>query len=193
DHPDILSIADCLLMMPDFFHWCLSGVRVSEFTEATTSQCYHPVKKSWSYDLLERFNLPTHIFPQVVEPGFPIGSLLSSVADEIGLQKINVVAPATHDTGSAVAAVPTVSTGNTNWAYISSGTWSLPGVEVQEAILSRSVLENNFTNEGGVDGTYRLLKNIMGLWLVQQCKRAFERQGKSYSYADLTQLAAEAP
>src|SRR5690606_3588355 len=98
-----------------------------------------------------------------------------------------------HDTGSAVAAVPTVSTGNTNWAYISSGTWSLPGVEVQEAILSRSVLENNFTNEGGVDGTYRLLKNIMGLWLVQQCKRAFERQGKSYSYADLTQLAAEAP
>lgn len=189
--PELLDTADCILLMPDFFHWCLSGARVCEFTEATTSQCLHPTRKTWSFDLLKRFGLPTHIFPNVVSPGSRLGSLLEDVANETGLGKINVVAPAAHDTGSAVAAVPTEKTGHPNWAYISSGTWSLVGVEVNTAILNDTVLKLNFTNEGGVDGTYRFLKNIMGLWLVQRSKRAFEQRGNRLNYEELTQLAAK--
>ncbi|RJP22297.1 MAG: hypothetical protein C4527_22000 [Candidatus Omnitrophota bacterium] len=136
--PELLTIADCILLMPDFFHWCLSGSRVCEFTEATTSQCLHPTKKTWAVDLLNRFDLPTHIFPEIVPPGSNLGALLGEVANETGLSQINVVAPASHDTGSAVAAVPTSNTGKPNWAYISSGTWSLVGVEVTTAILSDS-------------------------------------------------------
>ncbi|MBZ0254990.1 rhamnulokinase [bacterium] len=193
EHPELLDNADALLMMPDFFHWCLSGERSSEFTEATTSQCFHPTKGEWSYDLLNKFDIPSNIFQTAVAPGTKIGALREDLAEETGLKRINVVAPASHDTGSAVAAVPTQNTGHPNWAYISSGTWSLVGVEVKPAILSDDVLKENFTNEGGVDGTYRLLKNIMGLWLVQQSKRAFERRGENYDYAQLAQLASEAP
>jgi len=191
--PELLTIADCILLMPDFFHWCLSGSRVCEFTEATTSQCLHPTKKTWAVDLLNRFDLPTHIFPEIVPPGSNLGALLGEVANETGLSQINVVAPASHDTGSAVAAVPTSNTGKPNWAYISSGTWSLVGVEVTTAILSDSAQQLNFTNEGGVDGTYRFLKNIMGLWLGQQSKRAFERQGSHYGYDELTNMAEAEP
>lgn len=191
-HPDVLQTARHLLMMPDFFHWCLSGSHVCEFTEATTSQCFHPEKKTWSYDLLNRFDLPAQIFPEVVNPGTNIGSLLETVSKETGLRRIDVVAPASHDTGSAVAAVPTQHTGSANWAYISSGTWSLVGVEIQKAIFNEQALQLNFTNEGGVDGTYRFLKNIMGLWLVQQSKRVFEKEGKTMDYAELTHLAGQA-
>jgi rhamnulokinase len=140
--------------------------------------------------LLEKFNLPARIFPEIVKPGTRLGGLLNSVAERTGLSGVNVIAPAAHDTGSAVAAVPTAHTGETNWAYLSSGTWSLLGVEVQQAHVSPRVLELNLTNEGGVDGTYRLLKNIMGLWLVQQCKRSFEAHGKKFDYGELMQLAA---
>ncbi|MGN6642188.1 MAG: rhamnulokinase, partial [Verrucomicrobiota bacterium] len=110
----------------------------------------------------------------------------------LGLANVQVVAPPTHDTASAVVGVPTANSGKANWAYISSGTWSLMGVEVQEACLSQRALELNMTNEGGFGGTYRLLKNIMGLWLVQQCKRSFEAQGERYDYGQLAQMAAEA-
>ena len=192
-HPDVLSAAGCILLMPDFFHWCLSGSKVCEFTDATTSQCLNPLEKTWAYDMLEKFGLPTDIFPDVVPPGSELGTLLQSVSDETGLGKINVVAPATHDTGSAVAAVPALHTGKPNWAYISSGTWSLAGVEIQEAVLSPATLDMNFTNEGGVDGTYRLLKNIMGLWLVQQCRRAFEKRGKTLGYDELAKMAEAVP
>jgi rhamnulokinase len=192
ENPDVLGAAQHLLLMPDFFHWCLSGANTAEFTEATTSQCFHPEKKTWAYDLLKRFDLPTHIFPEVVNPGTKIGTLLPSVSTETGLSQINVVAPASHDTGSAVAAVPTKNTGTPSWAYISSGTWSLVGVEIQDAIFNQKALELNFTNEGGVDGTYRFLKNIMGLWLVQRCKRDFEKQGNTLDYSQLTQMAADA-
>ncbi len=132
------------------------------------------------------------LFPEVVPPGTQLGKLRDGLAARTGLKRIEVVAPATHDTGAAVAAVPTQSTGKPNWAYISSGTWSLLGVEVQQAVLSERALELNVTNEGGIDRTYRLLKNIMGLWLVQECKRSFERRGKSYDYAELTRLAGQA-
>jgi rhamnulokinase len=194
NNPEILEAAHCLLMMPDFFHWCLSGARVAEFTDATTTQFFHPTKRAWSYDLLKSFNLPSKILPEVVQPGTRIGSLRKSVANRTGLTEIAVIAPASHDTGSAVASVPTSQTGQGTWAYLSSGTWSLMGLEVREAQLSKRVLDFNLTNEGGVDGTYRLLKNITGLWLVQQCKRAFEAKGKKVDYSHLVHLAkATAP
>jgi rhamnulokinase len=191
-HPELIDAADCFLMMPDFLHWCLAGSRVVEFTNATTTQCFHPSRRTWSCDLLEKFRLPANIFGDVVPPGTRIGTLRDSVAARTGLNRIEVIAPATHDTGSAVAAVPTCHTGSANWAYISSGTWSLMGVELQEALLSQRVLERNFTNEGGVNFTYRLLKNIMGLWLVQQCKRTFDARGKNLDYAALVDLASQA-
>lgn len=187
--PEILAAADRLLMIPDYLNWCLCGADVCEFTNASTTQLLHP-NGHWSRVLIEKFNLPAKIFPEIVQPGTRLGALRNSVAERTGLHNVAVIAPATHDTGSAVAAVPTSHTGKTNWAYISSGTWSLMGVEMREAQVSPRVLELNFTNEGGVDGTYRLLKNIMGLWLVQQCKRSFEARGKKWDYPELIQLAA---
>jgi rhamnulokinase len=191
--PDLLAATDCLLMMPDFFHWCLCGSRVAEFTDATTSQCLNPTTRDWAFGLLEKFDLPGRIFPKIVPPGTEIGRLRRSVSDRTGLGPIKVVTPPTHDTASAVAAIPTGNTGKTNWAYISSGTWSLMGVETQNALLSDRVLQLNLTNEGGIDGTFRLLKNIAGLWLVQQCKRAFETRGRNLDYAELARLAEESP
>jgi rhamnulokinase len=190
--PQLLAFADRFLMMPDFFHWLLCGSRVGEFTNATTTQCFHPTKRDWATDMLRKFGLPVHIFPEVVSPGTKLGRLREDVAERTGLKRVEVVAPATHDTGAAVAAVPTERTGRANWAYISSGTWSLIGVEVQEAILTDAALAQNVTNEGGIDGTYRLLKNVMGLWLVQECRRSFERQGNAFDYAQLTHLATQA-
>jgi rhamnulokinase len=191
--PGMLEAADCLLFMPDFIHWALCGSRVAEFTIASTSQCLNPLTRNWATGLLKKFGLPTHIFPKVVPPGTKLGVLRPGLADRTGLHKVNVVAPPTHDTASAVAGVPTANTGKANWAYISSGTWSLMGAEVNHASLSARTQELNLTNEGGLDGTYRLLKNIMGLWLVQQCKRAFDARGRKYEYAQLAQMAAKAP
>jgi len=191
-HPELLAAADCLLMMPDFFHWCLCGSRVAEFTNATTSQCVNPIKRDWAFDMLKKFGLPARIFPKIVPPGTELGLLRESVAQRTGLARIKVVAPPTHDTASAVAAIPTDNTGRSDWAYISSGTWSLMGIETPNAVLSDRVLQLNFTNEGGVDGTFRLLKNITGLWLVQQCKKVFENRGRNLDYAELARLAESA-
>lgn len=190
--PELLDQARRFLMVPDYFHWCLCGSRVVEFTNATTSQMLSATTRDWAFDMLRKFELPTEIFPEVVNPGTNLGKLRNEVADFTGLGKLNVVTPATHDTGAAVAAVPTAHTGKANWAYISSGTWSLMGVEVQDAILTPKALEYNVTNEGGIDGTYRVLKNIMGLWLVQRCKVAFAARGKDIDYTEITRLAAEA-
>ena len=189
----LMERADLFLMMPDFFHWLMSGSRVVEFTNATTTQCFHPTQSDWSFDLLRKFGLPTHVFPEAVVPGTKLGPLRDDIARQAALKRIDVVAPATHDTAAAVAAVPTEHTGNSNWAYISSGTWSLIGVEVQKAVLTERALELNVTNEGGIDGTFRLLKNVMGLWLVQGCRRSFERSGESLDYAQLTRAAVKAP
>jgi rhamnulokinase len=192
-HPELLAAADCLLMMPDFFHWCLCGSRVAEFTNATTTQCLNPIKRDWAFDMLKKLALPARIFPKIVPPGTELGRLRESVSRRTGLDRIKVVAPPTHDTASAVAAIPTANTGRSDWAYISSGTWSLMGIETPNAVLSDRVLQLNFTNEGGIDGTFRLLKNITGLWLVQQCKRAFEMRGGNLDYAELARLAESAP
>jgi len=193
NNPELLVMADCLLMMPDYFHWCLSGVRAAEFTDATTTQFFDPAKQGWSRKLLKRFNLPTKILPHIVPPGTRLGPLLDSVSRHTGLDRIDVVAPASHDTGSAVTSVPTTHKEEGTWAYLSSGTWSLLGLELKKAQLSHRVLEFNLTNEGGVDGTYRLLKNISGLWLIQQCKRAFDNSGNRLDYAQLVRLAEAAP
>ena len=191
--PELLDAADCLLFMPDFIHWALCGSRVAEFTIASTSQCLHPLTRGWATGLLKKFGLPTRILPELVRPGTRLGALRPGVAERTGLRKVNVVAPPAHDTASAVAGVPTAHTGTANWAYLSSGTWSLMGVEVKKASLSARTQELNLTNEGGLDGTYRLLKNIMGLWLVQQCKRSFDAAGRKYEYAQLAQMASKAP
>lgn len=190
--PAILAAADTLLFIPDFIHWCLCGSKQVEFTNASTSQFLHPVKRNWSLPLLKKLGLPTHFLPKIVPPGTVLGTLRKSLVERTGLAGVKVVAPPTHDTASAIAGVPTANTGKANWAYISSGTWSLMGVEVAQPALSARALELNMTNEGGIDDTYRLLKNIMGLWLVQQCKRSFDAAGKTHDYAELVKLATKA-
>jgi len=190
--PAILDAADTLLFMPDFLHWAMCGVKQAEFTIASTSQCVHPLKRDWSLPLLKKLGLPTHFLPKIVPPGTMLGKFRQSLADRIGLAGVKVVAPPSHDTASAVAGVSTANTGKANWAYISSGTWSLMGVELKKAVLSPRALDLNMTNEGGIDGTYRLLKNIVGLWLVQQCKRSFDAAGRNYDYVQIAALAGKA-
>lgn len=189
--PDLLGQADSLLLIPDFVHWCLCGSRAGEFTNATTTQCLNARKRKWDRDLLAKMGLPARIFPKLVPPGTKLGDLRDSVSRHVGLKKIRVVSPATHDTASAVVGTPATQSGKANWAYISSGTWSLMGVEIGKPCLSPRVLELNMTNEGGFGGTYRLLKNIMGLWLVQQCKRSFDGRGGQNSYDELDRAAAK--
>jgi rhamnulokinase len=186
----LLDLARTFLTMPDLFNYWLTGRKVNEFSIATTTQFYDPRKKAWSTELLERLGLPTSILCDVIPPGTVLGDLLPEVADELAIDPIPVIAPACHDTGSAVAAVPAE---EDDYAYISSGTWSLMGVEVDEPVITSQSLQYNFTNEGGVCDTIRLLKNIMGLWLVQECRREWAREGKAYDYAALARMAAEAP
>jgi rhamnulokinase len=191
--PKLLDQADCLLFIPDFIHFALCGSCVAEFTIASTSQCLNPLTRNWASGLLRKFDLPARIFPRIVPPGTALGALRPSVGQRTGLADVKIVAPPEHDTASAVAGVPATNSGKANWAYLSSGTWSLMGVEVTTASLSARTQALNLTNEGGLDGTFRLLKNIMGLWLVQQCKCAFDARGKNYDYAQLAKLAAKAP
>ncbi len=171
----LLDIAESFLMIPDLFHWLLSGVKSNEFTDATTTQFFDPVKNDWARPLLDRFELPTHLFQKVSQPGTVIGKL----KPEFGLPHANVVLPGAHDTASAVMSVPTSSqTGNPDWMYISLGTWALAGIESPKPVVDDVVSGFNFTNEGGVGGTMRLLKNICGLWLVQECRRTWNTQGR---------------
>ena len=185
-----LEIAQTFLMIADLFHYWLSGEKACEFTNATTTQCYDPVQKDWARDLMERLGIPTHLFHQIISPGTILGPLQPEIAEEAGLKGTHVIAPASHDTGSAVAAVPFQ---DPNAAYISSGTWSLVGVEVKTPFLDERARQENFTNEGGVAGTFRLLKNVMGLWLLQECRRTWAAQGQSWDYEALVRLAETAP
>lgn len=190
DRSAILDAGQTLLFMPDILHYWFTGMKVNEYTDASTSQMIDPHSRGWARDLIRSFGLPEKILGSIIQPGTVLGPLRPSVATAAGISPIPVIAPATHDTASAVAAVP--ASGNA-WAYISSGTWSLMGVELSAPLVNEQTLQLNFTNEGGAGGTIRLLKNIMGLWLVQECRRAFERAGKSYSYEELTRLAEAAP
>jgi rhamnulokinase len=190
DRSPLLDMAEHLLFMPDLFHFYLTGIKVNEFTDASTSQMIDPAAKGWAPGLLQAFALPPALAGTIVPPGTILGPLRSAVATDTGLRSMPVIAPASHDTAAAVAAVPAAAA---PWAYLSSGTWSLMGVELAEPLINDQALQYNFTNEGGVGGTVRFLKNIMGLWLVQECRRAWEREGQSYSYDELTGLARESP
>ncbi len=185
-----LRTARTFLHIPDLFHFWLSGRKANEFTIATTSQCYDPQMGDWARDLLETLGIPSAIFGPIVPPGTLLDTLRPAVVQETGCPPIPVITPGSHDTASAVAAVPAT---GADYIYLSSGTWSLMGVEVPQPIISQRTLEANLTNEGGVNHTFRLLKNIMGLWLVQECRREWSRQGDSLDYEALTRLAADAP
>ena len=184
-----LEAAKTFLMIPDLFNFWLSGLKACEFTDATTTQLYDQRAGDWARELIDKLGLPSHIFLPVTQPGAVLGPILHPVSEEVGLDAMPIIAPACHDTGSAVAAVPARVK---DYAYISSGTWSLVGVELDAPIITPQSLAYNFTNEGGVSGTVRFLKNVMGLWLVQECRREWAQAGEALTYADLTDIAERA-
>lgn len=185
-----LGIAARLLFMPDLLSFWLSGVQRNELTIASTSQFYNPAKKRWATELFDLLGIPTRLLGEIVEPGAMLGTLLEPLRDASGLNGVPIYATAAHDTAAAVAAVP--ATGERPWCYISSGTWSLMGLELDAPVINSRVLDLNFTNEVGVAGKIRFLKNIAGLWIVQECRRAWALEGNQYDYAQLAQLAAQA-
>ena len=189
DRSPLLDAASDLLFMPDLFNYLFTGRKASEFTMATTSQILDPRTRAWNPGLFQAMGLSRKILQDILEPGTVLGPLHPGLEKETGLKGVPVVATASHDTGAAVAAVPAA---GADWAYISSGTWSLLGVEEKSPILTKEALERNFTNEGGVGGTIRFLKNVTGLWLVQQCRKAWEST-RTMGYEELTKLAGEAP
>jgi len=184
--PVMLQSARKLLMMPDLFHYWLTGIPVCEFTNATTTQLVNPATRTWALNLIEQLELPSHLFGEITEPGTILGTLLPGIAKDTALANTPVIVPATHDTASAVAAIAA----REGTAFLSSGTWSLVGIEVDAPVLSSEALQFNFTNEGGVKGTTRLLKNVMGLWMLQRCRDAWNNQGQCLDHGELMELAA---
>jgi rhamnulokinase len=188
--PERLERADLLLNIGDAFNYLLCGVPKAEASLASTTQLYNPGTKDWSQLLMDRLNIPARLFPPIVPSGTRLGKLKPGLAANNEATGIEVIASCSHDTGAAVAAVPGA---GDDWAYLSSGTWSLMGVELPSPILSDRCRELNFTNEIGFGGSVRLLTNIVGLWIVQECRRHWAARGDDYSYAELTARAAEAP
>lgn len=185
-----LNNAKTMLFMPDLFNFFLTGEKRTEYTIASTSQMFDSQKHEWAYDMLKKLDIPTDIFADMIYPGEKVGTLKPELAEELGVEQIPVIAVASHDTGSAVASVPVVD--QKDFIYISSGTWSLMGVELDEPRVTKEALEYNFTNEGGVNKTIRFLKNIMGLWLIQESRRQWEREGELLSFDELEKQANEA-
>jgi len=184
---NLLLNADKMLQMPDFLTYMLCGIKKNEFSIVSTSSLANPFKRDWDWELIDRYGFPRHIFSPVVEPGTVLGPLLPELALKTGLDRnVPVIAGAGHDTAAAIAAVPAA--GN-HWAYLSSGTWSLMGVELDHPLINEKALKYNFTNEAGVQKTVRFLKNILGLWPVQECRRCWAEMGRSFSYAELVRLA----
>ncbi len=188
-HPKLLGAAKYLITIPDLFNYWLSGNAVCEFTNATTTQMVDPVKRTWATALMQRLELPAHLPAPIVEPGAIIGTLLPDIAGHTSLAGTSVIAPACHDTGSAVAAI----SAHDGTAFLSSGTWSLLGTELDSPVITPDALRLNFTNEGGVNGTTRLLKNVMGLWMLQSCWQSWTAQGLSYDFRELIELATREP
>ena len=185
-----LDHASTLLMVPDLFNYWMTGRKVAEYTIASTSQMLHAAERRWATGLLAKLQLPTHILPEIVAPGTTLGPLLPAICDETGIKGAPpVIAPGTHDTASAVAAIPGL---DERSAYISSGTWSLMGVEIAQPIIHDAARRLNFTNEGGIANTIRLLKNIGGLWLLQEARRQWARSGHDYSWAEMLAEAEKA-
>jgi rhamnulokinase len=184
----LLDSAEGLLLVADWIHYLLCGRAVAEATNASTTQLYDPRRGSWSERLIAHFQFPRRLFPEIVPPGTVLGPLLPDVKKEIGLSEVEVIAGCTHDTAAAVAAVPAQ---GDDWAYLSSGTWSLIGVELPAPLINDAARAANFTNEVGYGGSIRFLKNIIGLWLLQECRRIWAWEGHEHDYATLTRLAAE--
>lgn len=186
--PRLFDHVERLLMIPDIFHAWLSGEQVGERTNASTTQLWSVREQGWSRQLLDGLHIPFRIMPLVVEAGTLLGPVLPELATELG-SSVQVAVPATHDTASAIAAIP--ASEDDGWAYISSGTWALVGLELPRPLIPANI-DANFTNEGGIFGTVRFLKNVTGLWILQECKRAWEKEGQTYSYAELFALAEHA-
>ena len=183
--------ADQFLMIGDWFHYLMSGRVAQEESNASTTQLWNPIRRQWSDELIHAAGLPQSLFPPVVPPCTVLGTLTEELQRQTGLGAVPVVAGCVHDTGAAVAAVPAEP--GDDWAYISSGTWSLVGVELPGPLIDEDARRANFTNETGVGGTSRFLRNASGMWLLQECRRAWRGEGREYSYAETAKLAEEAP
>ena len=183
-HPEYLEQAETLLHVPDYFHFLLTGQKTCEYTEATTGQLVSPITKDWDYELIDMLGYPRKMFQKLIMPGTGIGHLSDKIREEVGFD-LEVVAPATHDTGSAVLAVPA---NDDDFIYISSGTWSLMGIERKDADCSMESMRANFTNEGGYDYRFRFLKNIMGLWMIQSVKKEWKEE---LSFAQICEQASK--
>ena len=184
-HPEYLEQAETMLHVPDYFHYLLTGKKTCEYTEATTGQLVNAETKDWDYELIDKLGYPRKMFQKLIMPGTSVGHFTEEVKAEVGVD-VEVVAPATHDTGSAVLAVPA---NDDDFIYISSGTWSLMGIEREKADCSKKSCEMNFTNEGGYAGRFRYLKNIMGLWMIQSVRHEYDDK---YGFAEICQMAEEA-
>ncbi|MCI9627061.1 MAG: rhamnulokinase [Clostridia bacterium] len=186
-NPEALQRAKRLLFIPDIFNYFLTGEMKNEYTIASTSQLLDAHSRRWCTELLDKANIPTHLFETPVLPGTVIGNLRSDICEELGCPAVPVVAVGSHDTASAVASVPAEE--GENYVYISTGTWALLGAELDSPLINQTAFAHNFTNEGGVAEKIRFLKNIMGLWIIQESRRQWQREGKDYSFADLEQKA----
>jgi rhamnulokinase len=185
-----LEVASTLLMIPDLFNYWLTGIKVAEYTEASTTQFLDPRRKEWCVDLLEELGIPVRILPDIIEPATMLGPLIDSVSEEVEVERgLKVVAPATHDTASAIAAGPLV---DEETGYVSSGTWSLVGVELEEPLINDDALNYNFTNEGGAFGTITFLRNVQGMWILEEVRRNLADRGYTYGYDELTDMAYRA-
>jgi rhamnulokinase len=184
----LLEIAETLLLVPDVFNYLFTGIKKAELTFASTSQFYNPNTRAWEDEILKALGLSKEMLAEIVEPGTVLGPVSDKICKDLGVDPVPVVAVASHDTASAVVSVPTQSK---DYAYISSGTWCLMGIEEPGPVITDKALEHNFSNEQGVYGTTRLLKNIMGLWMIQECRRIWKRK-REYSFAELVDLAQKA-
>jgi len=181
-HPELLEKADCALLMPDLFGYFLTGKKAAEFSIASTTQMLDPVTKSWNKKLMNTLNIPDRLFPDVVKPGTVLGEVSQDICEELGIHDVKVISVTGHDTACAAAAAPA---SEEDFIFISCGTWSLFGTELKSPIISEESRRHNITNEGGYNGTTTFLKNIIGLWLIQETRRQYRREGKEYSYNDL--------
>lgn len=189
NRPELLERAETLLFMPDLFNFMLTGEKSTEYTIASTSQMINVHTREWSDDVLNKLNIPKRILTPIAEPGTVIGKISPELCETLGIEPADVISVAGHDTQSAAAAVPTQ---EDDFLFISCGTWSLFGTELEKPIVNKNSYELNVTNEGGLNGKTTFLKNIIGLWLIQESRRQWQREGKDYSYADLEKLALEA-
>jgi rhamnulokinase len=181
NNPDLIDKAETLLLMPNLISYLFSGVKVNEFTISTTTSLFNINDRNWDSTLMEKLNLPRDIMAEIVMPGTEIGQTLNTIHNSFGIKPVKVIAGAGHDTACALAALPIK---RDNSAFMSCGTWILMGVQVAQPVITDKALEWGFTNEGTADGEFRLLKNIMGLWLIQECRSAWAKEGRTFTYEE---------